>query len=109
MDCDGNIEQLIPLWLEAGINGVWPLEVAAGMDALRLRQRYGRDLLLVGGIDKRELARDRAAVHAEVLRQVPCLNEQGGYIATVDHSVPPDVPFDNYVYFRELLRELAGR
>ena len=109
VDCDGNIEQLIPIWLEAGINGVWPLEVAAGMDAVRLRQRYGRDLLLVGGIDKRELARDRVAVRAEVLRQAPHLNAQGGYIATVDHSVPPDVPFGNYLYLRELLRELAGR
>ncbi len=109
VDCDGNIEQLIPIWLEAGINGVWPLEVAAGMDALQLHRRYGRELLLVGGIDKRELARDRDAVRAEVMRQVPQLQEQGGYIATVDHSVPPDVPWSNYLYFRELLREVAGR
>lgn len=52
VDSDGNIEQLIPIWLEAGINGVWPLEVAAGMDPLALRREYGKDLLLVGGIDK---------------------------------------------------------
>jgi hypothetical protein len=107
VDCDGNLDLLIPIWLEAGINGVWPLEVAAGMDPVALRRRYGRDLLLVGGIDKRELSQGREEVQAEVMKKVPCLIEEGGYIPTVDHSVPPDVPLDNYVYFRQLLSELA--
>lgn len=107
VDCDGNIDLLIPIWLEAGINGVWPLEVAAGMDPVALRRKYGRDLLLVGGIDKRELSQGREQVYAEVMKKVPGLNEEGGYIPTVDHSVPPDVPFENYACFRQLLRELA--
>ncbi len=107
VDSDGNLDLLIPIWLEAGINGVWPIEVAAGMDAKALREQYGRDLLLVGGIDKRELSKGREQVRAEVMRQVPYLMESGGYIPTVDHSVPPDVSLDNYVYFRQLLAELA--
>jgi hypothetical protein len=107
VDCDGNLDLLIPIWLEAGINGVWPLEAAAGMDPVALRQRYGRDLLLVGGIDKRELSQGPEQVYAEVMKKVPCLIEQGGFIPTVDHSVPPDVPLANYVYFRQLLSELS--
>ena len=107
VDCDGNLDLLVPIWLEAGINGVWPIEVAAGMSPVALRQEYGRDLLLVGGIDKRELSKGREQVYAEVMAKVPYLNESGGYIPTVDHSVPPDVPLDNYLYFRQLLRDLA--
>ena len=107
VDCDGNLDLLIPIWLEAGINGVWPIEVAAGMDPVALRKQYGRDLLLVGGIDKRELSKGKAEVYAEVMRRVPALNEMGGYIPTVDHSVPPDVPLENYAYYRQLLAELA--
>ena len=107
VDSDGNLDLLIPIWLEAGINGVWPIEVAAGMNAQALRQQYGQDLLLVGGIDKRELSKDFVHIHTEVMRQVPYLNERGGYIATVDHSVPPDVSLKNYLYFRQLLAELA--
>ena len=61
----------------------------------------------MGGIDKRELSRGRDQVRAEVLRIVPELYAEGGYIPTVDHSVPPDVPYGNYVYFRQLLAELA--
>ena len=49
LDSDGNIEALIPLWLEAGINFFWPLECAAGMDPLALRKKYGKDIILGGG------------------------------------------------------------
>lgn len=109
VDCDGNIDELIPIWMDAGINGVWPLEAASEMNPVTLRQRYGRNLLLVGGIDKRELSRGRDQVIAEVQRIVPQLYAEGGFIPTVDHSVPPDVPYDNYLYFRQLLAELANR
>ncbi|MHB9032241.1 MAG: uroporphyrinogen decarboxylase family protein, partial [Anaerolineae bacterium] len=108
VDCDGNIDELIPIWLEAGINGVWPLEVASGMDPLELQKHYGRNLLLVGGIDKRELSRGLPEVRAEVERIMPAITG-GGYIPTVDHSVPPDVPWGNYVYFRELLSGISGK
>jgi uroporphyrinogen decarboxylase len=108
VDSDGNIDLLIPIWLEAGINGVWPLEIAAGMNPVDLRRRYGKTLLLAGGIDKRELSRGRAEVHDEVMRKVAPLIQAGGYIPTVDHSVPPDVPFENYVYFRQLIGQLSA-
>jgi uroporphyrinogen decarboxylase len=107
VDSDGRIDELIPIWLEAGINGVWPIEVAAGMDPVALRRQYGQDLLLVGGIDKRELSKGKEDVEEEVMRRVPGLIEQGGYIPTIDHSVSPDIPFDNYVHFRKLLSGLS--
>ena len=42
------------------------------------------------------------------MRKVPQMMESGGFIPAIDHSVPPDVPFENYVYYTELLRELTG-
>jgi uroporphyrinogen decarboxylase len=109
VDCDGNHDELIPLWLEAGINGVFPLEIAAGEDPVALRKRYGADLLLVGGIDKRALARDLRDVEAEVMARVPYLLEHGGWIPSVDHAVPPDVPLRNYQHYLALVRTLAER
>ncbi|MBI2192249.1 MAG: hypothetical protein HYU36_09715 [Planctomycetes bacterium] len=107
LDSDGNTEVLIPLFLEAGITCHWPCEIAAGMDPVKLRRRFGRDLALCGGIDKRELARDRKAIEQEVLRKLPPLLESGGYIPTVDHTVPPDVPYDNFLYYLEFKRKVA--
>ena len=107
VDSDGDVSQLIPLWLEGGVNGVYPMEVAAGMDGLRLRREYGRDLLMTGGIDKRVLAQDRRAIAAEVEAKVP-LAEQGGYIPHLDHAIPHDVPYEHFVYYWERKKALLG-
>ena len=109
LDSDGNFDVLMPMIIEAGITCVWPLEVAAGNDPRRLRKQYGRDLALSGGIDKRVLAISREAIDAEIEAKIPVLLETGGYIPTLDHSVPPDVPYDNWLYYLERKAELIGR
>ena len=78
------------------------------MDAVKLRKEYGRDLALSGGVDKRELAKDKKAIEKEVERILPLI-EQGGYIPTVDHTVPPDVSYDNFMYYMEIkMKALQG-
>ena len=107
VDCDGDVSELIPLWIEAGIRGVYPMEVAAGMDVAKLRREYGHDLLMTGGIDKRVLAQDRRAIDEELARRMP-IAEQGGYIPHLDHAVPHDVPYDNFVYYWERKKAILG-
>jgi uroporphyrinogen decarboxylase len=108
LDSDGNLDELIPLWLEVGINFIWPLEVAAGNDAVALRKMYGKDLILGGAIDKRALAKGKDAIKEEVMSKVPFLLEQGGFFPSVDHLVPPDVTFENYCFYINTMREVAG-
>lgn len=105
VDSDGNVEELIPLWIEAGINGIYPMEVAAGMDVVKLRRQYGKALLMTGGIDKRVLARDRGAIDEELETKVS-LAEQGGYIPHIDHAIPHDVPYENFAYYWERKKSL---
>lgn len=107
LDSDGNTEALLPLLLECGINLHWPLESAAGMEPAKLRKKYGKALALSGGIDKRELSKDKKAVEVELRRKIMPMLETGGYIPTVDHTVPPDVPLGNFLYYLELKREIA--
>ena len=108
MDSDGDCRQIIPLWLEVGINGITPCEVAAGMDVRELRAEYGHDLLLWGGMDKRALAAGKDAIRTEVLSKVPPLIAEGGYIPGVDHGVPPDVSWENFCYYTNLLKQVYG-
>ena len=107
VDSDGNVEELIPLWLESGVNGIYPMEVAAGMDVVKLRREYGRDLLMMGGIDKRALAKDREAIDEE-LKRVGSILDKGGYIPHIDHSIPPDVPYENFRYYWRMKKKLVG-
>jgi hypothetical protein len=97
-DCDGDVRPLVPLWLEAGLNCMFPLEVHPGSDPVELRAKYGRQILLRGGIAKYELAKGRAEIRAE-LKRVEKVFEDGGYIPHGDHRIPEDVPYDNYRYY----------
>ena len=108
IDSDGNINELIPLWLEVGINFPWPLEVAAGMNAVALRREYGKDLILSGNIDKRVFAKGKGAIREEVMSKVPFLLDTGGYFPGLDHAIPPNISFTDFRYFINLLREIGG-
>jgi len=108
LDSDGNVEQLVPLWLEAGINLIWPFEVAAGNDVVAIRKKYGKDLIIGGAIDKRALIKGKESIREEVMSKAPFLLETGGYFPSIDHLVPPDVTFENYCYYINLMREVAG-
>jgi len=107
LDCDGNIHQLAPLWLDGGINVMFPVE-AAHTDPARLAGQLGTRGIQRGAFDKRALIEGPAAIDAELARLRP-LVEAGDVIPHTDHLVPPDVSFDHYVYYRRRKLELIGK
>jgi len=107
VDCDGDIDLLVPLWLEVGVNCVIPFEVGTwGADPIQYRKKYGQDLRMMGGFNKRILAHSKHEIQKEIYRLAP-LVEEGGYIGFCDHYVPPDVPLQNYVFYLEVVRKVC--
>ena len=84
------------------------MEVAAGNDIVEYRGRFGRQMAYIGGIDKRALAKGGDTMRAELTRVVPPLLEQGGFIPSCDHGVPPDISWPNFVEYTRLLARLTG-
>lgn len=105
VDSDGDVMELIPLLLECGVQGLYPFEVQAGMDVVKIREMYGNRLVVRGGIDKRELAKGKDAIDRELERVLPAFVRTGGYFICLDHQAPPDVSLDNYMYFLERARQ----
>jgi len=105
LDSDGHVDPLIPVWMDAGIDILSPFEVQAGMDVLAVRKKYGRGLRIWGGVDKRPLAEGPAAIDSE-LRRIEPLIRDGRHIPMLDHSATPDIPYRNYCYFLEKLRQI---
>ena len=108
IDSDGYVAELMDLWVEAGFNCCMPMEVAAGNDLPLYRRQYGRKLSYTGGIDKRAIAAGGDTMRAEVMRVVPPLLKEGGYIPSCDHGVPSDISWDNFVDYTRLLAQLTG-
>jgi uroporphyrinogen decarboxylase len=108
VDCDGNPEVLVPLWLEAGVNIMFPLEVMAGTDPFKWRHIYGKELLLKGGINKEAIAAGGSHMSRELERIKPLL-DQGGYVPHLDHLAPPNISYGCYLDYLEAKGRLLGR
>ena len=98
IDSDGDCDLLLPLMMEAGVDGIMPLERAAGMDPVKLRKKYGKSLKLLGGVDKRAVAKGKDAIEKHLTTLVSLI-EEGGFIPTVDHLVSPDISLENFEYY----------
>lgn len=102
----GDINPFIPELVEIGLDALNPLEVKAGMDPVGIKKKYGKDLVLHGGINA-VLWNDVEAIEEEMKRVVPVMKESGGYIFSSDHSVPSTVSLENFKRITDLAKELG--
>ncbi|MHC4445050.1 MAG: uroporphyrinogen decarboxylase family protein [Planctomycetota bacterium] len=106
LDCDGVIDALIPTWFDNGVNTMFPIEVGTWEASIApWRERYGKELRGVGGMNKNVFARDFSAVDAEIERLKP-LVDLGGFIPCPDHRIAPDALWDNVRYYCDRMREI---
>ena len=106
---DGDIRALIPMFIEAGFRGLHPLEAKVGIDVRDIKKSYGDQLVLLGNIDVRVLATTKAEIEEEIRSKITEAKQGGGYIYHSDHSVPDDVPFENYVFAIEMLQRYGTK
>lgn len=105
LDCDGWIDALIPTWIENGVNVMFPIEVGTWNASIKpWREKYGREIRGVGGMDKKVFAYDKAAIDAEIERLKP-LVALGGFIPCPDHRIPPDAKWELVQYYCEQFRK----
>ena len=107
IDSDGDITTMVPWMLEAGIEGVYPLERQAGVDLNHIRAEYPKFLML-GGYDKMVMPLGEEAMRAEFERLLPVMRS-GGYFPSVDHQTPPGVSLENYRIYIRLFKEYAAK
>ena len=103
VDTDGRVDQIIPVFLEAGMNLMMPFEVQAGSDVVKYGGEYP-NLTILGGIDKELIAQGPKAIDSELARVAPLL-KRGRYIPGLDHGVPPEVSWQTFLLYTERLRE----
>ncbi len=107
-DSDGYIGEIIPIWIESGINCTIPVEIAAGNDLIEYRKKFGKNMAYIGGIDKRKIAKGGSILKEEMDRIIPFLLKDGGYIPSCDHAVPPDISLKNFIEYCEYLAKLTN-
>ena len=102
----GNVKELIPILIDAGLDCLQPLEVKAGMDLIELKEKYGDKLAFMGGIDVRLMSDpDPSKIEEEIKKKFEVAKKNGGYIYHSDHSIPKDVSFQQYCRVIELVKK----
>jgi uroporphyrinogen decarboxylase len=105
VDCDGFIEDLVPVWLDNGINTMFPIEYGTWEYSFKtLREKFGRELRGIGNVNKKVFSMDKKAVDCEVDR-VKRLVDLGGFVPCPDHRIAPDAEWDLVAYYCERMRE----
>ncbi|MCL5072285.1 MAG: hypothetical protein M1308_15550 [Actinobacteria bacterium] len=104
VDTDGKVNELIPLFWEAGVNSMYPFERQAGNDLIEIRKNYP-DLIMWGGFDKNTLFKGREYIDKEI-EIIKILIKQGGYIPFADHLIPPNCSWENFKYYRYKLKDI---
>jgi len=106
LHCDGMVEELIPLLIEAGFQAIEPLEQRAGNDLFRIKKKCGSEITLWGGINADILAtNDKKRIEEEIVPKIEAMKQGGRYVYHIDHSVPSTVSLESYLYALDLVRE----
>ncbi|MDD5260931.1 MAG: uroporphyrinogen decarboxylase family protein [Methylacidiphilales bacterium] len=108
-DSDGDMRPVIPSFLEAGVNFMYPCEPMAGMDIVQLRAQYGNRLAFMGGIDKHILRQSKEKITAELEYKIPPMVRSGGCILGLDHRVPNGTPLSSYRFYIQKAWEIMDR
>jgi uroporphyrinogen decarboxylase len=107
LDCDGDVRPVLPILLESGVNCLFPFEVNGCAHPGTLFDEYGKDLRIMGGVDKIALGEGPVAIKA-YLESLTKYVERGGYIPFCDHRCPPNVKPDDYIYYLDLKQKMFG-
>ena len=106
-DSDGNMNSIIDAYLDCGVNQFYPCEPAAGMDIVNIREKYGKSVLMKGGIDKHVLRETKEQIRAELEYKLqPAM--RNGIVFGLDSRIPNGTPLEHYIYYVKTAREILG-
>ncbi len=108
-DSDGDMNAIIPAFLDAGVNCMHPMEPAANMDIVKIREQYGTKLAFYGGIDKHVIRRSQEEITAELEYKIPPMVATGGCVLALDHRIPNGTPLENYKFYIRKAWEIMNR
>ena len=107
-DSDGDMNPVLSVFADAGINIFYPCEPAAGMDIVEIRKKYGKRFAMLGGIDKHVLRKSREEIRKELEYKFQPLMRGGGMCFSLDHRIPNGTPLENYRYYVRTAQEILG-
>ena len=107
-DSDGDMNPVLQVFADAGVNIFYPCEPAAGMDIVEIRKKYGKKFAMLGGIDKHVLRKSKDDIRRELEYKLQDSMRGGGMCFSLDHRITNGTPLENYRYYVKTAQEMLG-
>ena len=108
---DGDVFDLVPDFIEIGVDILNPVQTSAGKMAglAELKRRYGDKITFCGAIDTQRILPygTPAEVRAEVRRVIEILAPGGGYMVAPVHTIMDEVPPENILAMVDAVEEFG--
>jgi len=106
LDSDGKVDAFIPLWLDSGVDILFPVEIGSWMtDPAALRRQYGKNLKMMGGVNKNLISKGEGGIRQHLQRLKP-LAMDGGFIPMPDHRIPPDCSLADFKTYITVFKDV---
>ncbi|MBI2940520.1 MAG: hypothetical protein HYY04_08790 [Chloroflexi bacterium] len=109
MHSHGNVNSLVPQFIDAGIDMLNPVGPSDNMVLGELKARYGDRITLVGGISKYIGRMSWAEIEAHVEEVVRVGAPGGGFIVFSEGGIPRDMSDENFSLYREAHRKYRAQ
>jgi uroporphyrinogen-III decarboxylase len=100
---------LIQSFIDSGFDILNPVQInASGMNPLKLKERYGKDIVFWGGgVDTQKVLSfaSPAEVKKHVLKMCEIFSDQGGFVFNTVHNIQATTPIENIVAMLNALRK----
>jgi uroporphyrinogen decarboxylase len=105
IDSDGNVERLVPAWVESGFDILFPLEAGKwGTTPSSIRRVMSKQVKIMGAVDKHVISRGEEAIRRHLLALKHEV-DQGGFLPLPDHRIPPEVSYKDMLTYIRVFRE----
>ena len=109
---DGNITEMIPIFIEMGLDVLNPIETCGGVqDIYEIKRLFGDKITLCGNIDINGVLLNGSCeeVKADVIKHIDGLAHGGGYIVASSHDIHQHIPIQNFYSMRDTTHDYSIR
>ncbi len=109
MHSHGNINEIMPLLIEAGIDILNPVGPSDGMNLGELKAKYGAKITFLGGVSKYIGEMTGAEIEAHLRKVLATGAPGGGFMLKTEGGIPTAMTEENFRRFLAVSRECRRR
>jgi len=109
MHSHGDINEIMPLLVEAGVDILNPVGPSDNMDLGELKEKHGDKITFMGGVSKFIGKMDRTELEMHLKKVVETGHPGGGFILMAEGDIPDNMSREDFKFYLEINKKYRRR